>query len=357
MECEKARDQFSSLWEGELIPSEEKNIREHLASCPICQKEFERFEKMMDWLRSVEEVDLPERFLAELHKKMEERRRASQINKPREKGFVFPLSFKLPAQAVAMVAIVFLVLYLTKMMPMEVRHMKDTKPPLATFDEEKKSGEILSQKERGPEHRSVEIPPHASRPKEKQFVQAPIPEEEKPEGMLVPPIRQEAMKAEVQPHQPEIMADHQMESEEGARGRTPSPGLEKGEKELSVKEKSALASKSHLEMILKVSDREAATLKLQGLIKQFGGEIVVREENIFVASLPTALLSDFEQQWIKQGGSFQTDKMVFQKQRPEGSRSFLKKGKEEVDQKSKGQTKLESDQENRTIVRILLIQE
>ena len=76
MDCEKVRDRFSSLWEKELTPSEEKMVREHLSSCPECQKEFERFEKTMGWLRSVGEVEVPEGFLPELYKKMKGRKRA-----------------------------------------------------------------------------------------------------------------------------------------------------------------------------------------------------------------------------------------------------------------------------------------
>jgi predicted anti-sigma-YlaC factor YlaD len=50
MDCEKVRDRFSSFWEKELIPSEEKTIREHLSSCQECQKELERFGKQWDGL-------------------------------------------------------------------------------------------------------------------------------------------------------------------------------------------------------------------------------------------------------------------------------------------------------------------
>ena len=56
MECEKVRDRFSSLLEGELDPLEEKIIREHLASCSECQKEFEGFGKTVNWLHAVEEM-------------------------------------------------------------------------------------------------------------------------------------------------------------------------------------------------------------------------------------------------------------------------------------------------------------
>ena len=74
MDCEKVRDRFSSLWEKELTPPDGKMVREHLSSCRECQKEFERFEKTMEWLRSVGEVEVPNGFLPELQKKMGERK-------------------------------------------------------------------------------------------------------------------------------------------------------------------------------------------------------------------------------------------------------------------------------------------
>jgi len=88
MDCKEVRDRFSSLLERELMPPEEKILREHLSSCSECQRELERFEKTMRWLGSVEEVRLPEGFLPELYKKMEERKRRSAEVKKTELGMV-----------------------------------------------------------------------------------------------------------------------------------------------------------------------------------------------------------------------------------------------------------------------------
>jgi len=120
MECEKVREKFSSLLEKELNPLEEKKLREHLASCQACQKDFEQFEKTVNWLHSVKEEEVPTGFLTEIYQKMEDRKRMG----PRQAWVHRLVRFKLPAQAVAMVAIVFFVLYLTKMMPLETPHEK-----------------------------------------------------------------------------------------------------------------------------------------------------------------------------------------------------------------------------------------
>src|SRR5512135_103452 len=99
MDCERVRDRFSSLWEKELASPEEKNIREHLSSCAECRREFEQFEKTMQWLHSVEEVEVPDGFLPELHKKVEERKtKATLGGRPTGRWFKLPTSVKLPVQ-------------------------------------------------------------------------------------------------------------------------------------------------------------------------------------------------------------------------------------------------------------------
>ena len=90
MDCEKVRDRFSSLWEKELTPLEEKIVKEHLSSCPECRREFERFEKTMRWLHSVGEVEVPEGFLPDLHKKMEERKGGRPGRETRRKRVPLP---------------------------------------------------------------------------------------------------------------------------------------------------------------------------------------------------------------------------------------------------------------------------
>ena len=144
MDCEKIRDRFSSLWEKELAPFEEKILREHLSSCPGCRREFERFEKTMGWLHSVGEAEVPEGFLSELNKKREEKKQATPSEKPQGGWFHFPRSFKLPAQAVAMVAVVFLVLYLTKTMPREGGGPNETKQTSSALSLQEKREQVLA---------------------------------------------------------------------------------------------------------------------------------------------------------------------------------------------------------------------
>ena len=357
MDCEKVRDRFSSLWEKELTPSEEKMVREHLSSCPECQKEFERFGKTMGWLCSVGEVEVPEGFLPELYKKMKGRKRAPLGEKARGRWFSFPSSLKLPVQAVAMVAIVFLALYLTKMMPMEVYRLKETQQPSSPLSVEKKSEQVLAQKEVERERRTLKTPTETPRPKDVEQAKTPAPGEGKFEETYVSQMKAEAKKAEAPSPKTEMMAYQTFDSKEAARAKVPSPESGKIEKGLAPKEKSVIASKPPQEIILKISDREKGISRLNELVKQFGGEMVAAEGNMFLASLPTGSLAEFEKELAGLSASPKTDKVVEKKQVAVSLRAAPGVKRKEVDGKSKEPAKLATDEESRTIVRILLVQE
>ncbi len=357
MDCEKVRDRFSSLWEKELTPSEEKIVREHLSSCPECQKEFERFAKTMGWLRSAGEVEVPEGFLPELYKKMDERKMVFRVEKSRRKWPIFPTSFKLPAQAVTMVAIVFLVLYLTKMMPMEVSRQRDAEPTSSPLFEKKKSEQVFAQKKMEHERRALEVLPENARPEDIEHPQAPAFRKKKIEDTRIAQAKEEAKKEEAPAPKSEMGASQQIESKEAARVGIPTPGSDKLERGLPAKEKSVMASKPPQEITLRVMDREKAVSQLHELVKQFGGEMVTTEGHRFIASLPTDSLSEFEKELARLSTPIQTDKGIAKKPIAGSLRAAPGMKREEVDEKSRVLAKLATDTENRTIIRILLVQE
>jgi len=356
MDCEKVRDRFSSLWEKELTPVEKKTVKEHLSSCPACRREFEQFEKTMRWLQSVGEVEVPDEFLPELLKKMEERKRIAPDKKATERWFKFPLSLKLPVQAVAMVAIVFLVLYLTKMMPMEEYRPKEPEPTSSPLSLEKKSEHALAQKEGERERVVLKTSPEAPRPKDVERAETAVPIKERLEA-TAPQVKAEEKKAEVTSSKTEVMREQTFDLKEAARVKVPSSEPEKIEKGLSAQGKLAMASKPHQEIILRISDREKAISQLHKLVKQFGGEIVMTEGDRFLASLPKGSFSEFEKELAELSASTRTDKVFARK--PVTGDLMAGRGveKEEVDEKGKGPVKLANGEESRMIVRILLVQE
>jgi hypothetical protein len=356
MDCEKVRDRFSSLWEQELPPVEEKIVKEHLSSCPRCRRELEQFEKTMRWLHSVGEEEAPEGFLPDLYKKIEERKRTLPGGKSRERWLHFPVSFKLPVQAAAMVAVVFLVLYLTKMMPIEGDRLKETKQTSSPLSVEKKPEQVLSKKEVEEERRALETSAETPYPKDSERAKAPVPGEGKLESPA-PQVKAGGGKAEAPSPQTEAVASRAKDSREAAGGRVPSAELGKIERQLAVQEKSLFASKPPQEIILRISDREKGISRLYEMVKQFGGEVVAAEGDRFLASLPTGSFSEFEKELAGLSSSGKSDLLMAKKPAPGSLRFEEGMKREEVDQKSKEPAGLAADTERRTIVRILLVQE
>ena len=357
MDCEKARDRFSSLWETELTPFEEGVVKEHLSSCPECQREFDQFEKAMRWLHSVGEVEVPDEFLPELYKKMEERKRMISAEKPRGGWFNFPLPFKLPIQAAAMVAVVFLVLDLTKMMPMGGYHPQETGQPSSPLSVEKKSEQGLAQKEMKRVPRALETTPRAPRTKNVEQAEAPAPGEEKLKGAFSPQVEAKAKKAEIPSSKTTAMGYRTVDSKEAARARTSSSEPEEIGKGLISKEESAMAPSPPQEIVLKISDRDKAISQLRELVKQFKGEIVTTEGNRFLASLPASSFSEFEKELAGVSSTGQTDKGMTRKLATGSLKARQEVKKETMEGKSRETAKLATDEESRVVVRILLVQE
>ena len=297
MECEKIREEFSSLLEGDLDPSEEGIVTDHLASCSGCQKDFETFKKTMNWLHSVDEAETPEEFLTEIYQKLENRKRVSRH------GWVQWLSrMNLPVQAVAMVAIVFVVLYITKMIPMETTSPKKADKPLA-YD---------------------------------------LPSEKKTDMDEKRPVEQK--KAE-------------REEKSIAELKAPPPEGKKADRTILAKESPSLASMPGpiQEIVLRTSDPEKSLSELQAMVKEFGGEVIKEEENVLLASLPTGSLSEFKKELEERSFSKKAEAAAPQREAPRALK--LSPKAKEVGGEEKEMGRPMTGQEGRITVRILVIKE
>ena len=350
MDCERVRDRFSSLWERELTSLEEKDIREHLSSCHECRVEFEQFEKTMQWLHSVEVVEVPDGFLHELHKKIEERKAKTALGK-RSTGrwFELPTPVKLPVQAVAMVAIVFLVLYLSKMMPTGVYHPTESKQTSSLPSSAQKSEQMLPHKEAERERKVLERPTETPPLKDVEQVETSAPAKERQET-FPPQMKAEAKKEEVASPKSEINTHQAFDLRDQEKARIPSAEPERAGKGLVAKEKSVVALKPPQEIVLRISDREKVVSQLQELVKQFGGEVVATEGNVFVASLPAGSFSRFEKEVTELSSSSKQDKLIQENQAMGSPRVAPGARRDEAPKPAAGA-------EGRRTVRILLIQE
>ncbi len=358
MECEKFRDRFSALLEKELSPLEEKIVREHLASCPECLKDFSRFDKTIRWLRSIEEVEVPEGFLSGIYEKMEDRKRKRfWTDQVKRRWFSYPTSLKLPIQAVAMVATVFLVLYLTKMMPVEGPPLKDVEQTKAVHSEAKKMEKESIPKEMKRERMATQPPLEKPSLKDTEPARAPVSGEEETRGPFIPKVIEEEKRAAAPSPKTETVAagTPRLKEAEKAKAAPSEPG--KLEDAMATKEKASLAAKPSQEIILRISDRPKVVLQLQELVKRFGGETVKAEENVFFASLPATSFSEFEKEIVKLGSSAKAGKVMLQKNGQQGLGAPAGAKKREVEGKAQESVRSISEGESYITVRILLLQE
>ena len=349
MECEKIRERFSSLLEGDLDPSEEKVVKEHLASCPGCQKDFETFKKTMNWLHSVDEAEAPEGFLTEIYQKMEDRKR-----KGYGQAWVRRLMrLKLPAQAVAMVAIVFAVLYITKIIPMETLRGKNV-DVARTAPSEGKTDTHSAQKGAETEKQEIALLSKGARTKEMEQEKTPLSEGKEIEKVAIPKEREESRDSPA--YLPKAEAPQTKDAE-----KAESPPSEPGKirKGVTLERSASLAARPSQEIILKVQDQEKAISQLQGLVEEFGGEIARQEGYIVLAYLPTASYPQFEKKLEGMASAQKAEPAAPQQVAPRASRISPRSKEEEsmgkVKEKEMGRSM--ADQAGRITVRILLVKE
>jgi len=121
----------------------------------------------------------------------------------------------------------------------------------------------------------------------------------------------------------------------------------------------SLAAKPPQEIILRVQDQEKAIAQLQGLVKEFGGEIARQEGYIVLASLPTASYPQFEKKLEGVASPKKAEPAAPQHVAPRASR--ISPSSTEEGSVGKGREKEMggpmADQAGRITVRILLVKE
>ena len=395
LKCEEVRDRFSALWENGLDPVEEVEVRGHLDLCSECQKEFARFDKTLHMLHSVQEVEVPEGFLPGIYEKMEKQKTQSLSHEKVRRGWlILSHPWRLPAQALAMVAIVFLALYLTQMMPGESLRMKrldeaKLKPSqptdqvvvnraLATKEDKQETlqtpkekaraatgekGSILTQADalRGSASSEAPATPAASKPSPAQQM-----EEKKTAS---PSAGKRMEEREVMNRSNEKigdegaggrpLADAPQEAPHPQKAEAPQPPLLKAKKGVGMGatgEVNFPGLKPSEEIVLKSDDPIKRVSQIQELVKQFKGEILNLEGNNLFVSLPDTSLQEFKKQL--EGARPSTQKRALPLR--EGRVGPVAEGgskRRETGEKDKETLKSDDGKEGRIIVRIILIEE
>jgi len=350
MDCESVRDQFSSLLERELSPMEERIVREHLASCLVCQKELEHFEKVIHWLHSTDQVEVPEGFLSKILEKVKDRKIKDPMGKTgRWRWFDKAISLKLPFQAMGMVVVLVLVIYLTKMMPVETPQQKGIEQEKPALLKDQRV-ETESTKKEMKKERFVEQPPISPpQPQSVELEKQSISEEKRAEVDL---IREEAKGEEITA-QPPPGAPLQRETE---KVRTPSFSQEKIGEGLVAKKEASPASRIPQEITLRISNREKIFSRFYALVEQFGGEIISAEGNIFLASLPIGSFSEFEKELKGLSSSGKPSEVISRKDDRAATSLTPTMRSKEIGKRYK-ETSPMTDKESHIVVRIVLLEE
>jgi hypothetical protein len=414
LRCEEVRDRFSALWENELTPSERTELKGHLGLCAGCREEFARFEKTLQLLRSVEEKEVPGDFLAGVYEKIEERK---EKHLPPEGTFWrwpnLPIRFKLPMEALAMVAIVFMALYLTKMMPGDLTRMKEVTQSKPSLQGEKKtSGDIQTPaiEERRADQRSpreqvdkIEKREVSGKVKEegktgsleresKTLINEPAPgasrisarapsdvaaapaapktgAEKSSESLLVKP--EEMAEARDALKRPEERASGE-KPDLRPKAMAPSPARRSREADLppslSAKMKKAEGASAAMEttrpepkpseeLVLKTPDQKKVHSRLQDLMKEWGGEILSVEGNRLLISLPRFHLSEFEKELGKMGSIAKARQRIDTAESLGNAAGGLGKKGRESDEKDKELSRLVDLKEGQTLIHLVLEEE
>lgn len=113
MICHDAREHFSALVDEILTPEERAVLDAHLADCPECRKELERFQSTLALLHRLDPPRAPAGFVDRVLRAARQRR---WYRRHLERLFL-PLSVKLPAQAAALLLVAGLAAYVFQRTP------------------------------------------------------------------------------------------------------------------------------------------------------------------------------------------------------------------------------------------------
>lgn len=128
MTCQEARELFSAKADDLLTAEQGAALNGHFATCPDCPREWERFERTVNLLRSVGEARAPAGFARRVIEA------AGREPLPRRliRGIFVPIRVKLPLEAAALVLVSTLVILLYRQTPETQRAVEGPRAPAVT---------------------------------------------------------------------------------------------------------------------------------------------------------------------------------------------------------------------------------
>jgi hypothetical protein len=136
MEHNAIRHMLSEYLDGSVSAQDKTEIENHLKTCPECENALQELRKTVEQIKSIEEIEPPawmtQKIMAKVRAEAEE-----------QKGFFqrlfFPLSIKLPIQAVAVAFLTITVLYVYRDTQPTSQFAEAPLPPTQEFTAKKKA--------------------------------------------------------------------------------------------------------------------------------------------------------------------------------------------------------------------------
>jgi hypothetical protein len=276
MTCQEARELFSAKADDLLTAEQGAALNGHFATCPDCPREWERFERTVNLLRSVGEARAPAGFARRVIEA------AGREPWPRRllRGIFVPIRVKLPLEAAALVLVSTLVILLYRQTPEIQRAVEGPRAPAVTAPgppPPAKSAEVKAPQRVVKAPAEPEGAPPASAP-------SPTPAEPERFGALKtfqekdrPGKKEEAVQAE-----PPAVGGRTDVLSEAGKSLAPS----------SVEKLTARAQGPfHLIARLRPKSLESLQSQLNDLVKQAGGILVRDAEPMAVGSLVEVVVS------------------------------------------------------------------
>ena len=112
MKCRDAHEMMHSYFDNKIDPMNDKNLAEHINSCPKCRAELDFLISYRNILKKVKPVPPPDNFIAELHRRIESEKSENPVKKIIDTLKVFLSNYNFHIEAAGVLAVAALVFFL-----------------------------------------------------------------------------------------------------------------------------------------------------------------------------------------------------------------------------------------------------
>ena len=112
MKCRDAHEMMHSYFDNKIDPMNDKNLAEHIHSCPKCRAELDFLIKYRILLKGVKPVPPPDNFLAEIHRKINLEKSENPLKRKIDTLKVFLSNYNFHIEAAGVLAVAALVFFL-----------------------------------------------------------------------------------------------------------------------------------------------------------------------------------------------------------------------------------------------------